>query len=604
MSLSAKQKKYLLKHLKIHSLADISTQLNVEQKELLKYLKKRWGKEKMSQYQSISSPLKKQKSPDVPGLPGSFSLKAWLIRHKYQLILLTVLVFTAYANSLPNQFLSDDIATIRDNPNLKSFSYVTSQTPVVLRPFLLFLVNAVFGKTAFFYRLLNVFFHLGTVITLYFILTFLFSRPLALMAAVLAAVHPLESEAVAWISGGPYTQSAFFYLLALAAFLFGEKNKKYYYFSLLFYFLALLSSEKSMSFGITLFTLVIAHKSIKKQWKSLIAPFLLTAAWVSLYIVKIPQRISTLQTDYYQSPQTINPLLQIPISISNYLMLIIWPKALTLYHSEMHMISLEYILRFSLTLLFLLFTLYLLKVKHRLFFWLAFFVITLLPTLTPWGISWIVAERYVYLGAMGIYVAVAWIFYRLYKNKKYQNLCLALFILLTSVLTIRTIIRNIDWKDQDHLWLAAAKTSPSSPQNHNNLGDYYGRTGDLPKAAAEFKRAIELNPRYADAMHNLANIYVQMQKYDEALAEYQQAIDNNPKLWQSYQNMAYIYFNRGDLAKAQEKIEAAIAVSPDNANLYQNLAVIYEKLEDSAKAQEYQQKAILLDPSLAPTPVP
>ncbi len=73
-------------------------------------------------------------------------------------------------------------------------------------------------------------------------------------------------------------------------------------------------------------------------------------------------------------------------------------------------------------------------------------------------------------------------------------------------------MRNFDWKNQDTLWLATAKTSPSSHQNHNNLGDLYARRGEYEKAVEEFKKAIELKPDYGDAYHNLANVYHQIGK--------------------------------------------------------------------------------------------
>jgi protein O-mannosyl-transferase len=44
------------------------------------------------------------------------------------------------------------------------------------------------------------------------------------------------------------------------------------------------------------------------------------------------------------------------------------------------------------------------------------------------------------------------------------------------------MIRNSDWQNQDTLWIATGKTAPSDPKTHNNLGDLYGRHGDLDRA--------------------------------------------------------------------------------------------------------------------------
>ena len=72
-------------------------------------------------------------------------------------------------------------------------------------------------------------------------------------------------------------------------------------------------------------------------------------------------------------------------------------------------------------------------------------------------------------------------------------------------LSIRTIVRNVDWKNEDNLWVATGKVAPSGAPIHNNLGDVYARHNDYPKAIEEFTRATQINPGYADAYHNLAN---------------------------------------------------------------------------------------------------
>jgi len=235
--------------------------------------------------------------------------------------------------------------------------------------------------------------------------------------------------------------------------------------------------------------------------------------------------------------------------------------------------------------------------KNRLiFFWLAFFIISLLPTLTPFGISWIVAERYVYLGTVGIIAITSYGLMGLINNKKTEAIGYLIFIIIILSLMTRTIVRNFDWENQDTLWLAAAKTSPSSAQNHNNLGDLYGRHGDLKRSAEEFRIAIKLNPYYADAYHNLGNTYQQMGSPAAALENYQLALKYNPNLWQSYQNIAAIYFNQEKYDLAEKEIQKSIKVFPNNPQLHVNLGVIYLKMKDKKKAEESFMKALTIDP--------
>jgi len=97
-------------------------------------------------------------------------------------------------------------------------------------------------------------------------------------------------------------------------------------------------------------------------------------------------------------------------------------------------------------------------------------------------------------------------------------------------------------------------------------------------SAEEFKKAIEINPRYADAYHNLANTYQKMGRLDSAIENYRKAAEFNPYLWQSYQGLAAIYFDSGDFQSAEDMIKKAIQIDPENKNLQENLQVIESKL--------------------------
>ena len=315
------------------------------------------------------------------------------------------------------------------------------------------------------------------------------------------------------------------------------------------------------------------------------------------YAGQISVRVNALAQSYYQQKTFTNPFYQIPIAISSYIQLILWPDKLTLYHSEMTFSYAEYFLRLGAFLAFLIGVIYgFLKNKH-VFFWLCLFIISLIPTLTPFGISWIVAERYVYLGSVGILYIIGYLLTKLIKNNKTAGSLL--FVAVTISLLTRTFIRNFDWKNEDNLWIATGKTSPSDPKTHNNLGDVYRRQGNLEKSAEEFKIALKLKPNYADVYHNLANTYTRMGKISDAIATYQTAIKYNPKLWQSYENLAIIYFNQKHYDLAQKSIGKAIEINPGNANLHVDLGAIYWQIGNKGLAKQSFTEALKLDPQNA-----
>ena len=288
--------------------------------------------------------------------------------------------------------------------------------------------------------------------------------------------------------------------------------------------------------------------------------------------------------------------MNLPVAVSNYLGLIFWPDKLTFYHSELTFSYGQFIIFVLATLVYIGLTAYFYFKNKTLFFWSAFFLIAISPTLTPFGISWVVAERYVYMGSIGVIVLVSYLLYQLIRNKKYETVGYLIFALLLVGLTARTIIRNLDWRTMDHLSIATARTSPSDPKTHNNMGDVYAKRGELQKAADEFELATKLNPRYADAYHNLANTYKDMGKHELAIQNYNKALEINPDIWQTYQGLGVVYYLQKDMPKALEYLEKAKAMNPQDSGLRTNLGIMYLQAGQKDLAREEFTEALKLDP--------
>jgi len=575
MQLTRKQKRQVEKLSKTKSPQEIAGILNVSEEAVIGYLPN-------------SQPSKIQE----------FNLRIWLNENYPILILLAVLVFGSFLNGLNNEFLSDDIATIRDNVEIGTLKFILFRPFVFLRAVLYFLIYNLFGKVPAAFRFPNLLSHIGCTWLFYFLACKTISKKVAIFSSTIFAVHPIISEAVTWISGGYYPLYGFFVLLSLVFYSLSKKTDRMFYFSLTAFLLALFISERAVYLPGILIFWEICFGSIKQNWKRTIPFFTLSGIWGIFFIYgAVGERISILQTSYYQKSTSQNPFFQIPVAISSYFELIVWPKALTLYHSEMNFSKINFAARFTLTIAYFASLIYFFIKNKTVFFWLSFFFITLSPFLTPLGISWVVAERYVYLGSMGIFIVIGLLLEKTLQ-KISQNTTLFYFItaLLVLPLMVRTIYRNVDWKNQDNLWLAAEKYSPSSPQNHNNLGDLYARWGQLDKAIFYFKRATELQVNYGDAFHNMANVYAQKGDFQTAAKNYQKAIECNPNLWQSYQNLGSIFFQQGNYTKAEEAFEKSIQIYPQNPGLHYALGVTYANLNRKTEAENEMKIALQLDP--------
>jgi len=597
MSLTRQQKEKLKKLVKKIPLSEAAEVLKIDFNEARNYLLDLWGKEKY-QKRVKEKPELTSNQPSV-----NLNFRHWFTQNKKVLILFAFLVFAVYSIALPNDFLSDDLPAIVQNPKINQVEYFLGPQffPFHFNPrgFLYYIINKIFGLNPLPFRLFNIFSHLGVVYLLYFICDFFFPYPLSFFPVVLYAVHPILIEGVTWISGGPYSNSAFFLLLSFAFWLSWRQKQNFwlYFFSFLSFLSALLFSERLIWFPVVLLFYEILFGNLKKNFKFLLPHFLLTVWWTSYLLGLTGKRLTALETVYYQQPGLDNPFVKIPIAVTSYLELIFWPKNLTFYHSELTYSQGEFILRVIGLLLFLGLIFYFFKKERRLAFWLTFFLLTLSPTLTPLRIAWAVAERYVYLGTFGILVFVAFLIQKIGEKLKNQKISWIILGIVVLGLSVRTVIRNLDWRNQDALWVATAKVSPSSPQNHNNLGDMYARHGELEKAVEEFKKAIELKLNYGDAYHNLANVYHQMRKDDLAKENYQKALEFNPGLWQSHQNLAALYFLEERFDLAEQHLLKAVEINSTNAELYTNLGILYQKMGKKEKATEALQKAQQLSPS-------
>lgn len=518
---------------------------------------------------------------------------------KVILLILTLLVFITFANSLGNAFVSDDIAEIVQKTTIGDLGYIIRTYPLgIIRHLIYWTAYHIAGLTPFAFRITNILFHLGSTILVYLILFNIYkSRQLALFASSLFAIHPAIAEAFVWISGGIYTQYTFFFLLSLMLYIISSQSQKRYFAAVVFYLFSLMS-HPVMPVGLfVIFPLYeLCFGNFKKNWVRTLPFFFLSITYLLINLAAIPQREQTLQQVHYQEKGIDNPLVQIPVAISSYFELLFFPKTLTLYHSELSFSQISYATRAFVTIVFFGLILYGLKKNKSIFFWLSFFLIALSPTLTPFRFNWVVAERYIYLPSIGIFALIGLSLDKITSIRKYKNVIYSIFVIILIALSARSIIRNIDWKNEDNLWIATGKTSPSSPNTHNNLGDVYGRWGDKARSLQEFQTAIALKPDYADAYHNTGNVYRELGQLDKALEYYQKAANLSPILWQSYQNIAAIYFQQKQYDKTQEFMQKAIQINPKNINLRVNLGIVYLASGDKEKAKEIFNLVLSVDP--------
>lgn len=500
--------------------------------------------------------------------------------------LITIVVLLVYTNSLNNAFVSDDIATIPENVNLTNLranliGFPSGFVYAVIR----YLTALIAGDNPFLYRLINIIFHAGSANLLFVILGPMVGFGSALAVALIFGVHPLLTEGVTWISGAPYSAGTFFGLLAIYLYLKSQSAKRDWK-SWLVYICALSYSQIAITIAPILAVYEITQGTLKKHWSRLIFYWSSGLFLTFIYLTGLlSARVSSIAQQNGGEFSRPNVFLQAIVAIGSYIQLFLWPEKLTLYHSEMTFTHWQVVWFSVIALSLLVLIIWGWRRDKRVSFWVLWFLLGISITLTPFGVNWIVAERYVYFGSIGLMVTTVLLYEKWIGRKVGKNISLIILTIILLGLGIRTIIRNREWKNQDTLWIATAKYSPASAQNHNNLGDLYARRKDFQKAIEEFTKAIEINPRYADAYHNLGNTYLSLGKMDQAELSYKKALEFNPKIWQSYAQLAAINANREDWNEAEKMILRGVSIIP-NSNLWQILGEIYTHEGENEKAKE------------------
>ena len=73
----------------------------------------------------------------------------------------------------------------------------------------------------------------------------------------------------------------------------------------------------------------------------------------------------------------------------------------------------------------------------------------------------------------------------------------------------------------------------------------------LEEAAAAYRRALEIDPRYAEALHALAMTYAQQQKLDEAIEVGKRLVEVTPDDELAYTSLSIFYQQKGMIAEAE-----------------------------------------------------
>ena len=246
------------------------------------------------------------------------------------------------------------------------------------------------------------------------------------------------------------------------------------------------------------------------------------------------------------------------------------------------------------------------------------------------------ADRNTYLPQIGLYVPLTWAVADWCAAWNRRRLVLGgLMIATVGALMFRAHAQTAYWKDGKSLWTRELACTSGNYLAHNNLGVCLDKEGRLDEAVAEYRKALEIKPDYAEAIndlgvvlfakgdleaaiaqyrkaleiqpgsakirYNLGNALALHGKLDEAIAQYRKALEIAPDDLEVFNNLGMALGKNGQLDEAIAQYRKALDIAPDNAKALNNLGVVFLTKGDLQGAIAQYRKALQVQPDNAET---
>jgi tetratricopeptide (TPR) repeat protein len=546
----------------------------------------------------------------------------------------------AYANSLHGPFILDDLEAISTNEHIRQLwplsaaLFAEREAPVAGRPVVnfSFALNYAFGEfDVTGYHLVNVAIHVACALVLFGIVrrtamggpegpplrtssiagrvgtsgpTGTALTLFALAVALIFVVHPLQTEAVDYLTQRTELLMALFVLLTLYAAIRGRAQAAWNFAAFVFCCLGVASKESAavapVLVGLYDRTFVFDSLSAawRRRWRLYIA---LASTWVLLAAL-IWSGPRSLSTGFHTGVGPWTYLMNQTVLIVRYLRLAVWPRGLVIDYGTPRQLTLGDVWPYALILSVLaLLTVVALVRRPRLGFLGAWFFITLAPASSIVPIAtWVGAERRMYLplaAVITLLVLAAVRVAELVQDRRHAmrdslastRISIATLAAIVVALGATTMARNRDYESGERLARTVLERWPQGRARHW-LGMELLAQGRRDEARATIEQALVDEPR---AHYTLGLMDFQDGHYDEAIRHLEAFIEHEPlriEVVSARETIGKALAATGKLAEAERQFRLVLRMVPSDYDAHGLLGdtLLKEGLTADA-AREYEE---------------
>ena len=137
---------------------------------------------------------------------------------------------------------------------------------------------------------------------------------------------------------------------------------------------------------------------------------------------------------------------------------------------------------------------------------------------------------------------------------------------------------------------------PKYAEAHSNLGNTLVRIGKFPEGIGEIQVALKLSPNNPYFLNNLGLALIQAGRSSDAIAYLERSVTLKPGYAQAHNSLGLALANTGKLAEAGEQFGIALSIDPNYANAHCNLANVVANQNDMENAIAHYKSAVQIRP--------
>jgi protein O-mannosyl-transferase len=463
------------------------------------------------------------------------------------------------------------------------------------------------------YHLMNVVVHIGTTLLLFLLFQKLTgSLWTAVVGGLLFALHPVQTESVAWIAGGNDLLMGLFVVLMFYCYVSSRdetgRRGSWFALSALFFTLALFTKEAAAFYLLLLplFDLCLNHARVKTLLnRKTLARYSCMAGILAFYVIVRLAVVGSVIGAGSSAGGT--PFLlriqEVPAIVAEYIRLLVVPSRLSIAHP---VIQLPWLrapwlwLAWGIVIGFVWVLRWTWQRDRIACFGLLWFATGLLPTLDLIPVAVPILEHRMYLPLAGLALAIARGGFLLFgpesRRPALKYLPGSVFLLLWLLSFERVSV----WQNSETLWLDTIAKSPNYSRAYFNLAGYYYNLQRYAEAAGLLETYIKLKPNEFLGYSKLRETYFVAGEYGEAARVCREMIARSPRDPNRYLEASELFEHLKMPDSAVAVCRSGLAADSNLFQLHEHLGYLLAVRDSMGEAEREYQHALRLNPRYSP----